>query len=308
MAQVVGTRAADADRFGRRVEAAASPVLPVVERHPCAVTPAEQRRAGSRDVLHVTPGQDVLAQLRQEVDGAVHPAGLLQLQLAVGDRLLDQDGVLADVAAFEPDGFAGTDAGVGEHTHQRGREVVAGGEERTADGLNGRRVQHLDRAEPPLARLADDGDGVALGLAPLDAEREHRLQQHHRSTYGLAADALGQHVGTPLSDRAWRDLVERRVTEAQRQVPGPAPVVADDRRLGQTGDGVGAVDRPQRGQGVVLGSADGAGLRQFQRETCAFEVGLLEGLEAAAAARAVLVGPADGGLHRHGAVSATAAT
>ncbi len=95
----------------------------------------EQEAAISWEVLE--PDGEVRRERVEQVDGAVDAAGLLELQLAVRDGLLDEDGLVADVAALEREHLAGADAGVGQHAHHRCAAQIAGAQHGRADALDG---------------------------------------------------------------------------------------------------------------------------------------------------------------------------
>lgn len=271
MAEVVGTWVVEVDGFGGRVEMPAPPVLLVVGRHPAAVSPTEQRCVGSGDVLHVAPRHDFGAKLGQEINCSIDATGLLRLQRPVRHRLRDQDGVLADVPPFKSYAFSRPDAGVGE-------DLTSVAEKCSPSASRARRSRSTVAGPSTSIACVRPWRGLRTTDTRLRSASPHSTPigtwPAYRATNGLAADPAVQQVGPPLRHRPRRDLVQPHVAEARREVTRPAAVVADDRRPGQPRDGVGAVGRPQRGQGVVLEhAANRPVLRQLQRETRSLQVG-----------------------------------
>lgn len=101
VAQVVRARAAEAGRRGGGVEVAVAPVVPVVRPPRRTVEAREDQRACGWRARRRSPRGEVLGKRLEQIDGAVDAVGLLALEAAIVDGLLNQERALADVAPFE---------------------------------------------------------------------------------------------------------------------------------------------------------------------------------------------------------------
>jgi hypothetical protein len=106
-----------------------------IDLEPLAVVAGEQPSVRVVMTTRSEPRDEVVAQRGQEIDGPVDASRLLQLDPAARDGLLDQDGVVADVPAFECQRLARAHARVGHDADERRAEEVAAGEQRApSDG------------------------------------------------------------------------------------------------------------------------------------------------------------------------------
>jgi len=95
--------------------------------------------------------------------------------------------VVDDVTPLEREGFAGPEALVGEHAHQRG----VGGLELAADCLDGLGRARVDRLVADVRQPAHPEHGVPLAPAPLDGAVEGALEQPERAVDRRHAGAVG---------------------------------------------------------------------------------------------------------------------
>jgi hypothetical protein len=107
VAELVWPWAAEAGG-GRRMELAVAPVVPMVGPPRGAVGPWEDQRAAGRGAGCRLPLGEILGKRLEQVDRALDAVGLLALESAVVDRLLDEQRALADMAPFEPERLAWT--------------------------------------------------------------------------------------------------------------------------------------------------------------------------------------------------------
>jgi hypothetical protein len=82
VAQVVRPRRAEPDRARVLVEDPVAPVVPVVCLPRPSVRPPREEQLPPADPADGEPAREVFVQRVEQVDRAVHPAGLLDLQLA----------------------------------------------------------------------------------------------------------------------------------------------------------------------------------------------------------------------------------
>src|SRR6478752_4248081 len=307
--EVVCARLAQTNRSRGGMEVAVAPVVPVVETQPLAVVAGEQSVVRFGADVSREPRGEVLAKCGEQIDRPVRASCLLHLELAKRDGLLDQDGVGADVAPLERKRLAGSRAAVCEDADQRCAERIPDFNKPRADSFDRQRIQRHDGSAASLARLANERDGVVVGIAPLDREREHRLEQQHRFSDCLRSNAVSLKLGAPERYLARRDVLETRLTEAGVHAAAPGRVVVEQRRLGQAASDVAAVGRPELGDGHrARGRRDAAAVAQLESEARPLQLGLLHGRAAATSPRTRRVGPADGWDLADAAVSESAPT
>ena len=191
----------------------ARPPRPPACRSACAScasrSRARSRRPGSRTAVTVGAGEpaaarhavEVLAQRREQLDGARLAAVLERLELAVAERALDQQRALAHVAPLQRERLLRPQAGVREHDEQRRIAQPAFLEHPRPHHLDQRRRDRLDRRPVRLGRLARELDRVGRDAAPLDRALQHALEHRHRLADRLDPDAVGFELGAEARDR-----------------------------------------------------------------------------------------------------------
>ena len=125
---------------------------------------------------------------------------LLALELAVRERLLDQQRALTDVSPFERKRLLRAEPRVGEHGDQRGVAMPALVEEVAPELLDVRGRKRVDGALACGRRLARDLDRVRCDALPLDGALEHALEHRHRLADRLGADTGVLEVGAEASE------------------------------------------------------------------------------------------------------------